>query len=89
MPLALPEPHRAERARLTERIRAEAVPIVAPTLVQAEVEANKDRARGNAEPARRFADRLRALSGLILVALRWEPPDADRQVRLQSSPLSQ
>ncbi len=58
-----------ESLRLLTRIRDEAVPIVAPTLLLPEVAAAVSRGRGDADLARRFAASLRRLPRLILVAL--------------------
>jgi len=63
------EPRHADSARLMERVRAETIPLVAPTLVLPEVAATISRTIGNAETARRFAEELRRLPGLILVVL--------------------
>jgi predicted nucleic acid-binding protein len=63
------EPHHSESARLMALVRAESIPLVAPTLVLPEVAATIARTTGDATSARLFADYLRALPGLILVAL--------------------
>lgn len=63
------EPHHAESARLMERVRKDAIPLVAPTLVLPEVAAAIARTIGDKESARLFADRLRDLPGLVLVAV--------------------
>jgi len=63
------EPHHRESSALMKNIRAGGIPVVAPTLVLPEVAAAIARAVGDAESARQFADHLRDLPGLILVAL--------------------
>jgi predicted nucleic acid-binding protein len=63
------EPHHAESSRLMGRIRAEGIPLVAPTLLLPEVAATISRTTRRAETARSFADQLRILPGLILVSL--------------------
>lgn len=63
------EPHHAESAELMERVREGAVPLVAPTLVLPEVSAAIARATGDSGTARLFADHLRHLPGLVLVAV--------------------
>lgn len=58
-----------ESLRLLTRIRDEASPIIAPTLLLPEVAAAVGRGRGDVELARRFAASLRRLPHLVLVAL--------------------
>jgi predicted nucleic acid-binding protein len=63
------EPHHAESSRLMARVRAEGIPLVAPTLALPEVAATIARTTGDPDTARGFAEQLRILPGLILVPL--------------------
>ena len=63
------EPHHAESSSLMRRVRAEAIPLIAPTLVLPEVAAAIARTTGDSDTAREFAEQLRILPGLILVPL--------------------
>jgi len=63
------EPRHTESRRLMERIRAEGLPMVVPTLVLPEVAATISRATGDSQTARLFTDQLRRLPGLVLVPL--------------------
>ena len=63
------EPHHSESGRLMARVRAEGIPFVAPTLALPEVAATIARTTGDSDTARRFAEQLRILPGLILVPL--------------------
>ncbi len=63
------EPHHGESSGLMEWVRKDAIPMVAPTLVLPEVAAAIARTVGTTASSRLFAERLRDLPGLILVAL--------------------
>jgi predicted nucleic acid-binding protein len=63
------EPHHADSSRLMAHVRADAIPLVTPTLALPEVSAAIARTTGDSDTARRFAEQLRILPGLILVPL--------------------
>jgi predicted nucleic acid-binding protein len=63
------EPHHADSSRLMAHVRADAIPLVAPTLALPEVSAAIARTTGDSDTARQFAEQLRILPGLILVPL--------------------
>jgi len=63
------EPHHADSSRLMAHVRANAIPLVTPTLALPEVSAAIARTTGDSDTARQFAEQLRILPGLILVPL--------------------
>jgi len=63
------EPHHADSSRLMAHVRADAIPLVTPTLALPEVSAAIARTTGDSDTARQFAEQLRILPGLILVPL--------------------
>ena len=56
---------------LLDKLRTDATPIIVPTLLVPEAAGAVSRTTGNAELARRFADALQRLPGLV-----WVPLDA-------------